>query len=245
MRSFVIVILSSILICQLEAANYCEHINDLPKKWTTHNHTTQNSCCELTDSQWNLMVWFFLRVSSNLNVTQIVNETESCFYERYVNHILSDLYKYTALEYYVERLTYRKRDQILDKNQEIEVNRTYKWHAKREIHPTGFAGNKFHFRNKLSKKNCIREDEPRYGSVILASNLRIIDDFLNGFTRNPFESKQSHYIILIYGSSDIGHWDDLASSIMTKLWKKHGILDAIILASCFPTRVIIPKPYHI
>lgn len=99
------------------------------------------------------------------------------------------------------------------------------------------AGNKFHFKNRLSKRNCVREDEPRFGSVILASDVEIIDDYLNGITRYPFESKQSHYVILIYGSFNVDSWHHWSSSILTKLWKKYGILDVILLASCNPGRV--------
>lgn len=244
MKLFVIAVFSSAFILQLQAANYCEHIKDLPKKWAQRHHTQQHSCCEMTDSQWNLIVWYFLRVSSNLNVTQIVRENESCRYERYINHFLRDLFKYTNSEYYMQRIVYRKRDQILQKKHEIQVNTTYQWHAvyeynvSLETYLTGVPGNHFEvFQSILSKRNCVREDEPRYGSVILALDAQIIDDYLNGPVRYPFESKQSHYIILIYGTFDRKVWHDLSSSIVTKLWKKFGILDAIILASCNPDRV--------
>lgn len=231
MKLFVIAVVSLTSMWTLQAANYCEKIEEIPQKWTPRNC---RSCCEMTDSQWNLIVWYFLRVSSNLNVTQIVRENESCRYERYINHFLHDLFKYTNSEYYVQRIVYRKRDQILEKKHEIQVNTTYHWHA---THLTEVAENHFDFHSKLSKRNCVREDEPRYGSVILASDAQIIDDYLNGPMRYPFESKQSHYVILIYGTFNREVWHDLSSSIMTKLWKKFGILDAFILASCNPTRV--------
>lgn len=240
MKSFIIAVFISTLVLQLHTANYCEIIEDLPNKWTVYsrNRSHQHSCCELSEGQWNLIVWYFLRVSSNVNVTQIVNESEPCVYERYVNHLLNDLNTYVVLEYYMHRLIYRKRDQILDKKHELKVNSTYKWHVRQEdTYSTGDDGKKFHFRNKLSKQNCIREDEPRYGSVVLASNFEIVDNFLNGVTRYPFLSKQSHYIILIYGSISADRWEEYSSSIMTKLWKKHGILDAIILSSCDPQTV--------
>lgn len=241
MKAFVIVVFSLALILQHQAAgyyaNYCENIEDLPKKYTQRNCSQHLSCCEMTDSQWNLIVWYFLRVSSNVNVTQIVRENETCRYERYINHFLHDLFKYTSLEYYVRRIIYRKRDQMLDKRSEIQTNTTYQWHAMVEPNLTGFAGNEFDFQRKLLKRNWVREDEPRYGSVILASDAQIIDDYLNGPMRYPFDSKQSHYIILIYGTFNAETWHDLSSSIMTKLWKKFGILDAFILASCNPGRV--------
>lgn len=229
-----------ILILQLQATNYCENIEELSEKWTHYNCSDrQLNCCEITDSQWNLIVWYFLRVSSNVNVTQIVHESESCHNERYVNHFISDLYKYTGLEYFLQRIIYRK-PEYLDEENEIKVNTIYKWNG---TEPAGYPGNEFYFRNKFSKRNRVREDEPRYGSVILASDIQVIDDYLNGMTRYPFDSKQSHYIIFIYGGFDIDKWDDLASSIMTKLWKQHGILDAIILASCNPMRVSEKKVY--
>lgn len=237
MKLFVVAIFILTLIFQLQARNYCENIEDLPKKWTQRNYSQHLSCCEMTYSQWNLIVWYFLRVSSNVNVTQIVRENESCRYEHYINHFLNDLYNYTHLEYYMRRIVYRKRDQILDKKGEIQVNTTYQWHAIMEPHLAQHGGNEFDFQNKLSKQSCVREDEPRFGSVILASDAQIIDDYLNGPIRYPFESKQSHYIILIYGNFNRDIWHDLSSSIMTKLWKKFGILDAFILASCNPGRV--------
>lgn len=140
MKPFVITFFILLMILQLQAANYCENIDELSTKWTHQNCSHQRSCCEISDGQWNLIVWYFLRVSSNVNVTQIVRETESCRYEHYINHFLSDLFEYTRLEYYMERIIYRKRDQILDKQQEIQVNTTYQWHAIQETHPTGYAG---------------------------------------------------------------------------------------------------------
>lgn len=140
----------------------------------------------------------------------------------------------------MRRIVYGKREQILDKKHEIQVNTTYQWHAMIETHLLERSPRNFleqFFQNKLSKRNCVREDEPRYGSVVLASDAQIIDDFLNGPARYPFESKQSHYIILIYGTFNREVWHNLSSSIMTKLWKKFGILDALILASCNPDRV--------
>lgn len=238
MKLFVFAFFIFTLILQLHATNYCENIKELPKKWIQHKFRHSNhSCCEISESQWNLIIWYFLRVSSNVNVTQIVRESESCRYEHYINHFLNDLFNYTNLEYYMERIIYRERDQILDKQGEIRTNTTFQWHAPYETHPTGYAGNEFHFRNKLSKRSCVREDEPRYGSVILASDVQIIDDYLNGMIRYPFESKQSHYVILIYGNINIDRWHDLSSSILTKLWRKYLILDAIILASCNQGRV--------
>lgn len=240
MKPFVSLIVMLTLSLQLKAANYCEKLVELPEKWTQIRRSVHNDCCEITDGQWNLIVWYFLRVGSNINLTQIVRASESCQYERYVNHFISDLYKYTNLEYILERVIYQNRDQILDKQREIQFNSTYKWHIVEEPDTDGYPEYRFllrQFRNKLSKRNCIREDEPRYGSVILASDITLIDEYLNGNTRYPFDSKLSHYVILIYGDFDSERWDDLAASIMTKLWKKHGILDAIILASCNPTRV--------
>lgn len=239
MKLLVLAVFILPLICPLQAKkyNYCERIAELPEKWTRRGGSSQLSCCEMTDGQWNLIVWYFLRVSSNVNVTQIVHENESCWYERYINHFLHDLFKYVNTEYYMQRIIYRKRDRNLEKKHEIQVNTTYLWHAYYYTHLAGDAGNHFDFHSKLLKRSCVREDEPRYGSVILASSAEIIDDYLNGPVRYPFESKQSHYIIFIYGAFDRKVFHELSSSILTKLWKKFGILDAIILASCNPTRV--------
>lgn len=240
MKPFVIAILILSSILRLQAANYCENIIELPEKWTQDNCSVQQKCCEITDSQWSFIVWYFLRVSSNINVTQIVRESEtSCHNERYVNHFISDLYKYTGLEYFLKRIIFGKSDEILDEKQKIWVNTLYEWHGKADEKPgnKSYPGNKFYFRNKYSTWNRVREDEPRYGNVILVSDVQLMDDYLDGITRYPFDSKQSHFVIFIYGGFDINQWDDFSSSIMTKLWKKYGILDAIILAACNPIRV--------
>lgn len=68
--------------------------------------------------------------------------------------------------------------------------------------------------------------------MVLAIHIEIIDNFLSDkHSKHPFHLKRSHYIILIY--KEIHHdWDQLASSILAKLWKVHGILNAIVMVSC-------------
>lgn len=240
MRLLVILFLfGGFFIFKGKAFFYCHLENNPSAQWEQVKHQQNNSCCEITDKQWELMKWYFLRVGSHLNVTEIVREADFYNQSLYMSYFLKDLYKYTGLEYYTHIVRYKKKQEVADERDPDD--NTYQWHA--ELPKLGnstyyIEEDKLDIRAQILMKNWNREDEPDSGNVVLAKSIETIDHFLNGKTKQPFESKRSYYIILIY--HQITHdWDMYASSILSKLWKVHGILNAIVVGSCKKNNVSI------
>lgn len=205
--------------------------NELSEQWTPNN-TYDKSCCELSKKQWEIISWYFLRVGSHVNVTQIQRNNKTL----YMSHFLRELYHYTGLEYYTHNI-YFSGDQVTQKHPFEDSS--YHWHAESE--PTNstyyIEEDALNIREKILKQNWIREDEPSSASVVLAADFEIIDRFLNGVIRIPFTAKRAHYVILVYKELEYDDWDKWASSILSKMWKLYGILNAIVLASCKPNNV--------
>lgn len=149
-----------------------------------------------------------------------------------MSYFLKELPQHVSLEYHTNRICYDNSDEIADVGD--PHNNTYLWHA--EYSKMGNSTywveeDKLNVRPQILKKNWKREDEPHSGNVVLAEKIEIIDHFLNGVTRLPFKAKRAFYVIIIY--KEIGaDWDKYASSILSKLWKIHGILNAIVIGSC-------------
>lgn len=227
-----IVFLASYHILSFEASDQVE-------PWKPFNLTARSHCYELSKSQWNMINWFFSRIGSYINVTEIVrdSETESNRLDNYVSHFVQDLYHHTGLSYHNQRVEYGYDDEGIDAMNPFPIN-PFIWHTDEDepVNYTshGIKGNKRKFRSKLFKQHRQREDEPEFGSVVLASDIRIIDHFLNGPTRYPFDSRRSHYVIIIYGEFIGGayRWENLISRILAKLWKSHSILNVLFFSTC-------------
>lgn len=228
-------LLSNHFISGRTTSEYCQVDTQLAELWET-NHNSRNSCCEVSTSQWGLIGWYFARVGSSINVTEIIRESD---YRRHQNnnnfiaYFLKDLYKYTGIEYITERIVYSFGDEIVDRMVKVNIN-PYIWTTdenKRFNYTDDIEENKRYIRSKLIKQHRQREDEPEFGKVIISSDIRIIDNYLNGQKRALFDSKRSIYVIIIYEQSDVS-WDLMVSQILAKLWKIHGILNAIVLVTC-------------
>ncbi|XP_031622960.1 uncharacterized protein LOC116340548 [Contarinia nasturtii] len=236
--SVVFVLSSAFFMCGSRALDYCFIENELSEQWAQPNNTYDKSCCELSEKQWEIISWYFLRVGSYINVTQIQRHNKTL----YMNHFLRELYRYTGLEYYTHVVHFTG-EKVAEEN--LYEDNSYQWHAESKLRNSTYyiEENELNIREQIRKQNRIREDEPSSGSVVLAADFEIIDQFLNGIIRIPFTSKRAHYVILVYKELAHDNWDKWASSILTKMWKVYGILNAIVLASCKPNNIGIFDPF--
>lgn len=207
---------------------FCGEDTKLDKLWD--QYPGNGKCCGLSADHWKLISWYFQRVGSYLNVTEIYREHK--WQGLYMSHFLKELPQYITMEYYTNRVCYEEADELAEVDDPL--NNTYWWHA--EFSKNGNSTywveeDKLNVRPQILKKNWKREDEPHSGNVVLADKIEVIDHYLNGLTRLPFKAKRAYYVIIIY--KEIGaNWDKYASSILSKLWKIHGILNAIVIGSC-------------
>lgn len=220
----------SIVVIRVSCDDYCART---PGKWQQMNVT--RGCCALATEQLELIAWYFERVSSYIKVTEVVPEERVEQQSKFMSYLLKDLFAYTGVEYQTFRVNYSHRDQLLDKDE--PYTSTYRWHAElskgaNRAHYIEVKDTESTFRQRISLKGRPREDDPDFGSVVLAETIEILDYYLNGETRHPFKSKRAHYVLIVYRETDRNTWDSWASSVMSKLWKNHGILNAIVVSTC-------------
>lgn len=242
--SVIFLIFNTFLVFKGNANDYCKVSQDIADQWRNLNNISYiRNCCEVSEKQWQLISWYFWRVGSHLNVTEISREIEFYKLTLYMDFFVRDLYRNTGLEYHTLRVGYNVQDELADKEDDVFDHHTYEWHPELSKHGNRtyyIEEDKLNIRAQILKKNWLREDEPASGIVVLASDIEIIDHYLSGKkAKHPFTSKRAHYVILIY--KEINHeWDRIASSILAKLWKVHGILNAIIISSCQQNDVSFP-----
>lgn len=198
--------------------------------------------CELSDDQWNLIAWYFERVSY-LEVTQIV--TSDHYHRRasrFCDYAIKKLAELTNIEYQTFIVDYNFKDDDIPPQ-----SNTYTWHEERfEPRHTIMTGNVSRqpyrtpwiqdtietAKERFKTAYRVREDEPDFGSVVIAESVEVFDHYLNGDARHPFYGKRAHYALIVHKPINDTTWHDYASSVMAKMWKVHGILNAIILSSC-------------
>lgn len=243
MRLFPIFLFGLYSSQSVAVSEYCQDYDQLSEQMKPFNETlVQIDCCKLSDGQWELIAWLFSRVGSHINVTEIVRESDPNQHGSYINHFMKDLYDYTGLKYVNVRVEYSSEVEGVDKMNPHPTN-PYIWHSEFEINENdtthSLEDDKEYLRSKLLKQNRQREDEPEFGNVVLASDIKIIDHFTNGLTRNPFKSRRTHYVLIIYSEFDGGtqSWDKIVSRILAKLWKGHSVLNVILLSTCTPKYV--------
>lgn len=238
MRLFIILLFGFIFSQSVRAIDYGQDNMQLSKGMKYFNESTvQSDCSNLSNGQWHMIAWFFSRVGSYINVTEIVRESELNRHKSYIGRFIKDLYHYTGLKYHNHRVKYRDIDESIDKMNPHPTN-PYIWHTEFEMSENytgkGLEVDKQYIRSKLLKQNRQREDEPEFGSVVLVTDIKIIDHFANGPTRYPFESRRTHYVIIIHEEYDKGvvNWESIVSKVLAKLWRGHSILNVIILSTC-------------
>lgn len=248
MRISLILVLTLFLIGNLKATNYCME-NLLAEQWKQLNSSyirNQTTCCEVSSGQWEFMSWYFLRVGSFINVTEIVRASDPVRQTFYMSNFVKDLYSHMGLEYHTHHIDYKSEDEVRDE-QKKPNSKSYIWHAEPSAHSNSsdfIKTGKLNIRSQILKKNWYREDEPDVGSIVLASNLEVIDHYVNGERRKPFTSTRTHYVIYIYRRINV-NWDMMASSILSKLWKYYRISNVILMSSCQQKEVRIPSVFLI
>lgn len=221
------------IIVSIHGGLYCAY-ESIEGKW--QQRVAARLCCDVSTTQWEVIAWYLKRVNSYIDVTEVIREEKQVIKiaSTFSTDFSRDLYKYTGIDCYAYRVDYLQKDEMIDKSDPHA--KAYKWHAelsKNNDSETYVMDTCVHTIRRTNPSKSMRTDEPDNGSIILTHNIEILDSYLNGESRHPFLKKRAHYIILVYKSIDEKQdFDKLASSVMTKLWIYHGILNAIILSSC-------------
>lgn len=227
MATFLAFVLSSVFVFGVQSFRYCDFERNLGI-WDSLN---RSPCCEVSDEQWKLIEWYFAGINSHIDITEIVNKNRQ---SSFTNQFLEDLHEHTGLELRNYRVNYSYVEENHDIN--LHIENFFKWHPEelKNINSTYFVTDEtLEIRHHIRKKNWFREDKPNKGVVVLATNANIIDKYLNHVARQPFIVKRAYYIMIVYRESyHDGHWDRHASNILAKLWKVHGILNAILFSTC-------------
>lgn len=235
MAILVAFVVGLIFLFGVKSYHYCDFERNLEMNWVRSENYVP--CCEISADQWKFIKWYFARVGSHIDVSQFVREVDTG--ASFTNQFLVDLHEHTGLEIRNYGVNYSQIDEFVDSN--VHIRKFF------ELHPEYSAdGNSTYFvrdqklevRRNIFQQNWIREDKPSKGMVVLATDIDIIDHFLNRVDQQPFVAKRAFYIIIIYKepNHDV-NWDQLASSILSKLWKVHGILHAIIFSTCHNANV--------
>lgn len=216
-------------VIPVQSYYYCALDQSIYKEFRRVNFTKPRYCCEPSARQWDLIAWYFRRVSSYINVTEIKWANEQEQQTLYASHFISDLYSNIHLEHYSNEVVYR----FQHDHQKIESD-TYMWNLEPNQNITDIIADDIYELKRLLPK--VRDEAPDIGSIVIASDIEIIYHHLNSASPPPFNSRRAHYVIFIY--REIGkNWHRLSSAVLSKLWHDHGIMNAIILASCSETQV--------
>lgn len=251
MLAIAIKLIASIGLVGLAAGyDYCAH-RSIPAKWQLKpfRSTVRSPCCDISDDQWKLIAWYFARVSSFIEITEVIPERQTKIHASRIASIFSkyfaqELYEKTGFDSYTKRVDYAQRDEALDKTDHL--HRAYRWHAelsKNSINNTHVINieAKLPAYRKVSS-TVSREDEPDFGSVVLASSILTLNNYLKGESRRPFLNKRANYILIVYKQpTAIENWDKLAAAVLSRIWMYHGILNAIVLSACMKDKVSRPQ----
>lgn len=76
-----------------------------------------------------------------------------------------------------------------------------------------------------------RTDEPEAGIFIIAESIAIIDDYLIGSPRPPFQFPRQIFIISITNPSE-KDFDVICKKVLEKLWLDYAIANVVIITPC-------------
>lgn len=83
-----------------------------------------------------------------------------------------------------------------------------------------------------SNKNwSLRGDEIYFGALVLVENISILDKYLVGPARTPFQFPRHMFIIVITNSNE-PHFEEASATFLRKLWLNYGIANAILITPC-------------
>lgn len=225
------------LLSQIHCSDYCSYMK-IPPKWQQRKKSVL--CCDISNSQWKLISWYFARVSSFIEISELIPERQTVLHPHlaastFSKYFAMGLYNQTGFDSYTQRVDYAQRDETKDK--QAHFQRAYKWHAelsnksKNNTHVLYIDAELPAYR-KISSK-AFREDEPDYGAVVIASSILTLNNYLKGDSRKPFLNKRANYVLIVYREpTRIENWDKLAAAVLAKMWMYHGILNAILLSTC-------------
>lgn len=193
-------------------------------------------CCQVSHDQWAFLGWYFLRVGSHINVTEVVRESNCSRHKNhndYITYFLKDLYKYTGLNVishcfeYDEEITSKQFTKMHNMNPYIWKPNEHN----RINYTTDIEDNKTYIRSKIIRRHRQREDEPEYGNIIFTSDLKMLENYLDG--PYPFISKRSVCVIVLHGPQKFGmDFEKVVSRILAKLWHFHGVLNGLLMTTC-------------
>lgn len=228
------------IIDQITSVDYCAY-RSIPQKW--QQFQVNKRCCGLSDEQWRLIAWYFARVRSFIEITEVIPEriiikhrTTSTFSK----YFAQELYDKTGFDSFSRRVDYYQKVEVQDIHGHYK--RAYRWHAelsknsKNNTHVINVDAKLPAYR-KVSATQT-REEEPDFGSVVLASSILTLNNYLKGETRKPFLNKRALYILIVFREpTAIENWDKLAAAVLSRIWMYHGILNAIVLNACMQDQV--------
>lgn len=77
----------------------------------------------------------------------------------------------------------------------------------------------------------LRGDEIDFGALVLVENISILDKYLVGPSRPPFQFPRHMYVIVITNSNE-PHFEEESATFLRKLWLDYGIANAILITPC-------------
>lgn len=223
--------------------SYSIAINDVvDRKWKL-----QSDFCAITEMQWKLIDWYFERVPF-IEVTEIIengaNRNQRMAATQFGNNAVKEM------EWRIKKII---RTQTVDFTTEDRVSntQTYGWrgwrfpsreNATKPLHDVVVFRERDNVESvgkRTTFANGTRDDSPTFGGLVFVECSNLVDDYLIGYPRRPFNHQQANFIIVAYRLEEKWSWDETAGRILTRLWKRYGILNAIILSTCNSDEVII------
>lgn len=102
------------------------------------------------------------------------------------------------------------------------------------------SGIKFEIRETQKNKTLIYDgqdfanhsykDQGYVGIIVLVEDLHILDDYLEGSVRPPFQSTEGLYTIFVMATENNSR--NILERVLEKLWRNYGILIAVVVFVC-------------
>lgn len=222
--------------------SYTIATSEIDRKWKL-----QSDFCTITEMQWKLIEWYFERVPY-IEVTEIIENGANRH-----NHSAATQFTNNAVKELEWRIKKKIHTQTVDFATEDRVSntQTYGWrgwrfpsreNATKPVHNLVVFRDRDDaesIRKRLTFSNSPRDDSPTFGGLVFVECSDLVDNYLTGYPRPPFKHQRANFVIIAYKLEENLSWDETAGRILTRLWKRYGILNAIILSTCHSDQVII------
>lgn len=121
---------------------------------------------------------------------------------------------------------------------------TYTWSGKQfESRPQRPMINERKKRQLVTRKRPTRKDEPELGSLVIVDTISILDNYLKGPPRRPFNNQRTYFVLLVRLMEE--NWKIDVENLLEKLWRDYGIINVILLTPCGGDKVLISLFYLI